>query len=368
LVVDPNGRGRSHIALKETPEYHAMTERNTTEAEAAARLLELIQMRLISESIHVAAALGVADLLADEPKTVEQLAKATGASTPSLRRVMRALASFRVFSEDSADRFALAPMGELLKCHVAGSLHPAALFFGGEAGASTVRLFLECVKTGESATQKLSEAGGSCFDWLLSNPGRTKLFNAMMTAFSTLHFAGVLEAYDFSQVTKIVDVGGGHGKIISEILKGNPGLHGILFDMSHAFEGGQSTVALAGLVDRCEVISGDFFVSVPAGADAYLLSRVIHDWDDEKAIAILKVVRGAIAPHGRLVLLETMLRPTASTLYPVLSDLNMLLLTGGCERTEAEYRALYRAAGFELTKTVLTKSPTGTTVIEGRPT
>ena len=101
-------------------------------------------------------------------------------------------------------------------------------------------------------------------------------------------------------------------------------------------KGGQSTVALAGLVDRCEVISGDFFVSVPTGADAYLLSRVIHDWDDEKAVAILKVVRGAIAPHGRLVLLETMLRPTASTLYPVLSDLNMLVLTGGCERTEAD--------------------------------
>ena len=126
--------------------------------------------------------------------------------------------------------------GELLKCDLTGSLHPAALFFGGEAGASTVRLFLECVKTG-SATQKLFEAGGSCFDWLPSDPERTKLFNAVMTAFSTLHFTGVLEAYDFSQLTKIVDVGGGHGKIISEILKGNPGLHAILFDMPHAFEG-----------------------------------------------------------------------------------------------------------------------------------
>jgi O-methyltransferase domain len=161
----------------------------------------------------------------------------------------------------------------------------------------------------------------------------------------------MLEAYDFSQATKIVDVGGGHGKIISEILKRNPGMHGILFDMPHAFEGGRRTVALAGLVDRCEVVSGDFFVSVPAGADAYLLSRVIHDWDDEKAVAILKVVRGAIAPHGKLVLLETMLRPTESNVYPVLSDLNMLIVTGGCERTEAEYHALYRAAGFELTKT-----------------
>jgi hypothetical protein len=278
---------------------------------------------------------------------------------------MRALASFSVCSEDSANRFSLAPMGELLRRDLAGSLNAPALFFGGETGASTLRLFLECIKTGESATEKLS--GGNWIDWLQSDPNRTKLFNDVMTAFSTLHFTGVLEAYDFSQATKIVDVGGGHGKIISEILKRNPGVHGMLFDMPHAFEGGQGTVALAGLVDRCEVVSGDFFISVPAGADVYLLSRVIHDWDDEKAVAILKVVRGAIAPHGRLVLLETMLRPTERILYPVLSDLNMLLLTGGCERTEAEYRALYRAAGFELTKTVLTKSPTGTTVIEGRP-
>ena len=344
---------------------NAVTEENTTKPEAAARLLELIQMRLISEAIHVAAVLGVADLLADSPKTVEELAAATEVTAPSLRRVMRALASFCIFLQDSSGRFALAPMGEFLKRDLAGSLHAAALFFGGEDGVSAVRLFLECVKTGETVTQKLS--GLSSFDWLLSDPERTKLFNAVMTAFATLHFTGVPEAYDFSKVTKIVDVGGGHGKMICEILKRNPGMEGILFDLPHAFQGGQRTVALAGLVDRCEVVSGDFFVSVPTGADLYLLSRVIHDWDDEKAVAILKVVRRAIAPHGRLILLETMLRPAGSTVYPVLSDLNMLLLTGGCERTEAEYLALYRAAGFELTKAVLTKSPTGTTVIEGKP-
>ena len=133
-----------------------MTERNATQAEAATRLLELIQIRLISESIHVAAALGVADLLTDEPKTVEQVAEATGVSAPSLRCVMRALASFSVFSEDSANRFSLAPMGELLRRDLAGSLNAPALFFGGETGASTLRLFLECIKTGESATEKLS--------------------------------------------------------------------------------------------------------------------------------------------------------------------------------------------------------------------
>jgi hypothetical protein len=224
---------------------------------------------------------------------------------------------------------------------------------------------LHCVKTGESVGRKL--AGSNWIGWLQSDSEVTGLFNAMMTTFSTLHLTGVLEAYNFSQAPTIVDVGGGHGKIISEILKRNPEMRGFLFDLPHAFEGGKRAIAQAGLADRCDVVSGDFFVSVPAGADAYLLSRVIHDWDDEKATAILKVVRQAIAPGGRLILLETMLKADQSKVYPVLSDLNMMLRTGGCERTEAEYRALYRSAGFDLTRSVATMSPTGTTVIEGRP-
>lgn len=342
-----------------------MTEWNTTKAQAATQLLELIGMRLISESIHVAAALGVADLLADRPKSADELAEATGVSASSLRRVLRGLATFNVFSQDSDGRFAMAPMGEFLKRDAAGSLHSAALFFGGERGAKVDELFLHSVKTGETAPQTLS--GGNWISWLQSKPEWTSLFNSMMTAYSTLHLTGVLEAYDFSYAATIVDVGGGHGKIISEILKRNPGMRGVLFDLPHALEGGRSLIEQAGLADRCEVVSGDFFLSVPVGADAYVLSRVIHDWSDEKAIAILKIVRQAIAPEGRLILLEAMLRPDQRTVYPVLSDLNMLVRTGGCERTEAEYRVLYRSAGFELTRTVATISPTGTTVIEGRP-
>ena len=345
---------------------HSTTPSPATQPEAAARLLELIQIRLVSESIHVVAALGIADLLADQARSVEQLAEATGAYGQSLGRVMRALSSFGVFSEETPGRFALGPLGERLRSDAEGSLHSPALFFGGEAGASVVELFEHCVKTGESASQKLSGALNP-FNWLLRDPVQMKLFNASMTAFSTLHMTGVLEAYDFSQATQIVDVGGGHGRIIADILKRNPGMHGILFDLPHALAGGQSTISQAGLEDRCEVISGDFFACVPAGGNTYLLSRVIHDWDDEKAIAILTNVRRAIAANGKLVLLETMLRPTALSVYPVLSDLNMLLMTGGCERTEAQYSALYRAAGFELTRTVETISPTGTTVIEGKP-
>jgi hypothetical protein len=340
-------------------------ELSNEQAEAAAKLLGLIFIQRISESIHVAAALGVADLIADEPKNFEQLADAIGVHASPLRRVLRVLVDFGVFSQDDAGRFALAPMGEFLTTDSVGTLRPAALLFGGEGAAPIEGLLLHCVKTGETAMQKVFGT-----DWigrLQKDSDWSQLFNAMMTSFSTLHLTGVLDAYDFSGIRRLVDVGGGHGKNLSEILKRHPAMHGVLFDLPHTFEGGMKTIAQAGLVDRCEVVSGDFFKSVPCEADGYLLSRVIHDWDDEKAIAILKVVRSAIAPAGRLVLLETMLRPAHRSFYPVLSDLNMMLRTGGCERTEEEYRALYQAVGFELTRTVETISPTGATVIEGLP-
>jgi hypothetical protein len=343
-----------------------MTDSNVTRAQSAGRLLELIVMRLMSEALHVAAALGVADLLASGPQSAEQLAQATGASAQSLRRVLRALVGFGVFAQDSADRFLLAPVGELLRRDVEGSLHPAALFFGGEWGARVDALFLPAVQSGESAGKMLS-GGRTWIDWLQSDPELNKVFNAMMTSFSTLHFTGVLEAYDFSECTRLVDVGGGHGWITAQILKRNPRMRGVVFDLPHALEGGRRTIEQAGLADRCELASGDFFVSVPGGADLYVLSRVIHDWNDDKAVALLKVIRAAVAPQGRVILLEMMLQSSVPPMYPVLSDLNMLLRTGGCERTEAEYRSLYRAAGFELTRAIATAAPTGTTIIEGRP-
>jgi O-methyltransferase/methyltransferase family protein len=341
------------------------TDDHDAGTETTAKLLELISIRRISEAIYVAAALGIADLLADGPRTAEELAMACGAQPEELRRVLRALSSIAVLSHDDAGRFALAAMGERLRSDVSGSLRPAALWFGGERAAQIDGLLLHCVKTGETAVHKLSGVGR--FEGIQNDPEQAAIFNATMTAYSTLHLTGVLEAYDFSAIKQLVDVGGGHGKNIAEILTRHSQMRGVLFDMPHAFDGGKKTIADTGLTERCEVVSGDFFQSVPEGADAYLLSRVIHDWNDERAVAILKVVRKAIAPDGKLILLEVMIRGGDRPLYPVLSDLNMMLRTGGCERTESEYRALYQAAGFKLIKTVATTSPTGTTVIEGRP-
>jgi hypothetical protein len=335
------------------------------QAAGAARILELIHLRLISEAIYVVAALGIADELGGSPKTIEELARAAGADAPSLGRIIRALQEYDLFCERPDGRIALTPTGELLRSDVDGSLHAAALFFGGERSARFLGRFQRCVQEGKSVADLLF--GGNWTEWIQCDPDQTQLFNAMMTSYSALQTAGVLEAYDFSHSATIVDVGGGHGRILCQILKRSPETRGVLFDMPHASEGGRRAVESEGLAGRCEVVSGDFFVSVPAGADTYLLSRVIHDWDDERSIRLLKVVRNAIAPRGRLILLETLLRPDTGSRYPVLSDLNMLIRTGGRERTEEEYRTLYRAAGFELTRTVTTQSPFGTALIEGVP-
>jgi len=188
-----------------------------------------------------------------------------------------------------------------------------------------------------------------------------------MTALSNAHYKGTVASYDFRAIRKVVDVGGGHGRLISMILKAHPKMQGVLFDLPHALEGGRKTISENNLSIRCEVVSGNFFQFVPEGGDAYILSRVIHDWDEDKAVAILTVVRKTIPSNGRLLLFETMIAKTNELSYPLLSDLNMIIRTGGCERTKQEYRALYSAAGFKLTRAISTPSPTGMTIIEGRP-
>jgi hypothetical protein len=225
---------------------------------------------------------------------------------------------------------------------------------------------LDCVRTGKTAIELVAGVT-NWIEYYQRDPGSAAAFNAAMTALSNAHYAGVVQSYDFRPVRKLVDVGGGHGRLLSMILTAYPKLHGVLIELPHAIEGARRTLSAAGMSDRCEVVSGDFFRSVPAGGDAYMLSRVIHDWDDDKEVAILKVVRGAVPATGRLLLFETLIRSDKRLSYPLLDDVNMIIRTGGCERTEAEYRALYKNAGFSLTRAIRTPSPTGMTIIEGKP-
>lgn len=330
----------------------------------AGKLLEMIAMRHVPQAIHVVAVLGIADLLADGPRNSDELAQATGSHARTLYRVLRTLVAAGIVAEDKAGRFRLTPLGQPLKSDVADSIRAASIFLSGESELEG-RL-VDCVRSGKTAVE-LASGATNWMEYYREDARRAAVFNAGMTALSNAHYAGVVDAYDFGSIRKLVDVGGGHGRLLSMILKAYPKMRGVLFDLPHAFDGGQTTIAEAGLIDRCEIVSGDFFRSVPPGGDAYILSRVIHDWADDKAIAILKVVRGVLPPKGRLLLFETMIRADNRLSYPLLSDLNMVIRTGGCERTEAEYRVLYNAAGFKLSRTVKTPSPTGMTIIEGKP-
>ena len=329
----------------------------------AGKLLEMIAMRHVPQALHVVAVLGVADLLGDGPKNADELAQATGSHGRTLYRVLRTLVAAGVFAEDKAGHFRLTELGQPLRSDVADSVRAASVFLSGESELEG-RL-IDCVRSGKTAI----ELASGTTDWIeyYRQPTRAAVFNAAMTALSNAHYAGVADAYDFRSIRKLVDVGGGHGRLISMILTTYPKMRGVLFDLPHALEGGQRMIAEAGLSNRCEVVSGDFFRSVPRGGDAYILSRVIHDWTDEKAVAILKVVRGVLPANGRLLLFETMIGASNRLSYPLLSDLNMVIRTGGCERSEAEYRALYKAAGLKLTRAIKTPSPTGMTIIEGKP-
>ena len=318
-------------------------------------------MRHVPQALHVVAVLGIADLIADEPRTADELAQITRSHERSLYRVLRTLVAAGVFAEDKAGHFRLTALGQPLRSDIADSVRAASIYLCGESELEG-RL-IDCVRSGKTAIEL---ASGSNWIEYYRQPARAAVFNAGMTALSNAHYAGVVDAYDFRSIRKLVDVGGGHGRLLSMILTAYPKMRGVLFDLPHAFEGGQTTMAEAGLGDRCEVVSGDFFRSVPTGGDAYILSRVIHDWTDERAVAILKVVRGVLPANGRLLLFETMIRPSDRLSYPLLSDLNMLIRTGGSERSEAEYRALYETAGLKLTRAIKTASPTGMTIIEGK--
>jgi len=330
----------------------------------AGELLEMIAMRHVPQALHVVAVLGIADLLADTPKSCDELARTTGSHTRTLYRVLRTLVAAGVFAQDKAGLFHLMALSQPLRSERPDSVRAASIFLSGENELEG--LLVDCVRSGKTAIE-LASGTKNWIDYYRQEPNRSAVFNAAMTALSNAHYAGVVDAYDFRSIRKLVDVGGGHGRLLSIILAACPKMCGVLFDLPHALEGGKKTIAEAGLSNRCEVVSGDFFRSVPAGGDAYILSRVIHDWNNEKAIAILKVVRGVMPAKGRLLLFETMIREGNRLSYPLLSDLNMVIRTGGCERSEAEYRALYKAAGFKLTRAIETPFPTGMTIIEGKP-
>lgn len=324
-------------------------------------LTQMITSTWVAQAIYVAAKLGIADLLKDSPKSSQELAQETDTDARSLYRVLRALASVGIFAEGEDGCFRLTPLATYLQTGIPGSLSGVALMFGEAFHRQPWSNILYSIKTGKTAFEHVF--GMEVFEYLNQNPESAKIFDAAMTGFTANLTASIATDYDFTSIRKIVDVAGGQGSFIASILKGYPSMQGILFDLPHVIEGAKPLIEAEGLSDRCELVGGSFFEWVPSGGDAYIMKSIIHDWDDERAIAILKNCHQVMVENGKLLLVEVVIPPANKPSVGKLLDLEMLLMAGGCERTEAEYRALFEAAGFRLTNIFTTQS--AQSIIEG---
>jgi hypothetical protein len=327
------------------------------------RVFLLCQGTIITTAMSLAAELGIADHLVDGPRSSEELAQATSTHPRSLYRLLRLLSSVGIFTEIEADRFALTPLGECLRTGVPGSMRSWLRMAGLKVRLHTFAEALHSIKTGEPVFQRAT--GMKFFDYLAAHPEEGEIFNGAMNDFGQVASTAVVQAYDFSGINKIMDVGGGHGTMITAILQSHPRMTGILFDSPHVAESARQPITSAGLAHRCEIVGGDFFKSVPAGADAYILRWIIHDWDHERASAILRNCRQAMEKTSRLLLIESVI-PAGNEPHPgKFVDFIMLTTHGGWERTEEEYENLLHEAGFLLNKVVPTSSPMS--IIEGVP-
>jgi hypothetical protein len=315
----------------------------------------------IVQSIHVVARFGIADVLGEDPQTADQLAAGVGAHASSLKRVLRALTTLGVFAEDAEGRFRHTDLSRTLREDDSASVRAWALMLGAHFVWRPLGDLHESVRTGTGGFSRLY--GQRFFEWTRTHPEDGAIFNAAMTSGSTGGSAAVLAAYDFSRCGCIVDVGGGHGALLAAILEANPAAQGILYDLPHVIAGADP-LRTSGAAQRCQLVGGDFFKSVPGGGDAYIMSRVIHDWDDDAALTILGHCRRAIPDGGRLLLVESISKPPNEPDPSKFLDV-WFIGGGGCERTEAEYRSLLRRGGFELERVVPTVRSSA--VLESRP-
>ena len=322
---------------------------------AEAVLTQLAFGALMSQALYVAAKLGVADLLADGPKSVDKLAAATGTHERSLYRVLRSLASVGVFSETDPKVFALTPLAEPIRSDVPNSIRNGVIFMGEEWHWRVWGDMLYSVRTGKPGWGHIH--GGEVFDYFSANPEQAEIFNRAMTDMSVATAPSVVEAYNFAGIKTLVDIAGGHGYLMSQVLKTNPNMKGILFDMQPVIAGAGPLLEREGVAERVEKVAGDFFSSVPAGADAYIMKHIIHDWDDQRARKILRNIREVMPPNGTVLIVETVVPEGDEPHYSKLLDLEMLASPGGVERTAREYRELLAASGLRLTRIIPTKTP-----------
>jgi hypothetical protein len=341
---------------------HPETRMNTAHtAPPPVTLLHMMTGCWVSQAIHVAAKLGIADLLRDGPRSPSALAESTRTHAGALRRVLRALASLGVFAEDEDGRFRSTPLAEPLQAGAPSSLRAYAIMLGEREHWRAWEGFLQSVGTGECAFEHVF--GEPHFKYFAAHPEAGRIFDEAMTSRSAQENKAILAAYDFAGARKVVDVGGGQGTLLSAILRARPTTHGVLFDLPHVLAASRPRIESAGQTARCELVAGNFFASVPTGGDIYLLKKVIHDWEDERARAILRSCRNAMHRTARLLLIEPVIPPGNDPSFNKLLDLLMLVWTsGGQERTEAEHQANLVAAGLRVSRVIPTNS--GVSIIE----
>jgi O-methyltransferase domain/Dimerisation domain len=334
-------------------------------AQAAATLRGLANGLRVSQALFVAVQLRVADHVAERPLDRFELATATGTEAVALGRLMRALCALGVFSESHSGHFSLGPVGHFLRSEVPASYRAAVVF---QAGAVRWRCWsdlLETVRTGANASERLF--GKQLFEFYAANPEQSQIHDEAMRASSASYAEILLDVIDVARAGVVVDIGGGTGELLAAILAANPGLRGVLFDLPNVVD--RAVSVLIEIADRCTIDRGSFFERVPGNGGVYLLKHILHDWDDERAGAILRCCRQYMPPNAKLFIIERMLPEVAepgADAEGFLTDLEMLVMTaGGRERTEAEFRNLLATTGFEFVRTVTTASPLF--VIEARP-
>jgi hypothetical protein len=319
-----------------------------------AQLIQMAAASWVSATVYAAARLGIADHLAGGPKSAVELAAVTRTHAPSLHRLMRTLAGLGILTEREGQRFALTPLGEALRTGAAGSARATVMAFCGRAFWHSWEEMPYSLQTGSTGFEKAN--GLPLFDYLAQHPDEASYFSEAMVGFHGAEPPAVAAAYDFSGIKTIVDVGGATGNMLAAILSRHTGLRGVLFDRPHVVREAPALLGARGVEQRVTIEAGNFFETVPAGGDAYVLSHIIHDWNEEQCLTILGHCRRAIKPDGRVLIVETVL-PTGDTPHQgKVQDMVMLVVPGGQERTEAEYSALLDKAGFRLTRVGPTES------------
>jgi hypothetical protein len=320
--------------------------------------VQLIQMGTggaVANIVHIAAKLGLADKLADGPKTAVELAGSLALHAPSLHRLMRTMASLGLLTEGERLRFSLTKLGEALKTDAPGSARSTLLMTGSSWVASGFANLLHSLQTGRTGFEKAQ--GMPFFDYLAQNPEDASVFSEAMVGLHGAEPLAVAAAYDFEMFQTVVDVGGASGNMLAAILARYPELRGLLFDRPHVVVDADKLLKANGIAGRATIEAGDFFQSVPSGGDAYILSHILHDWNDDQCLTILRHCRKAMKPDGRLLIVEMVLPPGDAPHPGKILDMVMLVLIGGQERTETEYASLLHKAGFRLSRVVATQSP-----------